>query len=100
MFYFMLKVPRYIAIKYMCEIQCTKDQRNPMSKVSKIHCTDFNALNTMYVRDVRDGVCSFYATLYAEYRFHVEDTLYSAYSAPSPCQEGRLVVAVPSALSV
>ena len=42
-----------------------------MSKVSKIHCTDFNALNAMYVRNVGDGVCSFYATLYAEYRFHV-----------------------------
>ena len=39
-----------------------------VSKVSKIHCTDFNALNAMYVGDVRDGVCSFYATLYAEYR--------------------------------
>ena len=40
-----------------------------MSKVSKIHCTDFNALNGMFVRDVEDGVCGFYATLYAEYRF-------------------------------
>ena len=38
-------------------------------KVSKIHCTDFNALNAMYVGDVGDGVCGFYATLYAEYRF-------------------------------
>ena len=50
-----------------------------MSKVSKIHCTDFNALNCIFVRDVRDGVCSFYATLYAEYRFHVgdvEDTVF------------------------
>ena len=68
-----------------------------MSKVSKIHCTDFNALNGMYVRDVGDGVCSFYATLYAEYRFHAEDVrdtvLYS-------CQEGRLLVAVLSVLWV
>ena len=40
-----------------------------MSKVSKIHCTDFNGLNAMYVGDVGDGVCGFYATLYAEYRF-------------------------------
>ena len=46
-----------------------KDQRNPMSKVSKIHCTDFNALNGMYVGDVEDGICGFYASLYAEYRF-------------------------------
>ena len=40
-----------------------------MSKVSKIDCTDFHGLNAMYVGDVRDGVCGFYATLYAEYRF-------------------------------
>ena len=55
-----------------------------MSKVSKIHCTDFNALNAVYVRDVGDGVCGFYATLYAEYRYHVgdvEDTLYFNLSA-------------------
>ena len=71
-----------------------------MSKVSKIHCTDFNELNAMYVGDVGDGVCGFYATLYAEYRFHVEDTLYSVYSGPLPRQEGRLVVAVPSILWV
>ena len=71
-----------------------------MSKVLKIHCTDFNALNAMYVGD---GVCGFYATLYAEYRFHVEDvedTLYSVYSGPSPRQEGRLIVAVLSILWV
>ena len=70
-----------------------------MSKVSKIHCTDFNALNAMYVGDVGDGVCSFYTTLYAEYRFHFEDVeyiLYSVYSGPSPCQEGRLIVAIRS----
>ena len=36
-----------------------------MSKTSEIHCTDFNALNAMYVGD---GVCGFYTTLYAEYR--------------------------------
>ena len=40
-----------------------------MSKVSKIDCTDFNRLNAMYVGDVGDGVCGFYTTLYAEYRF-------------------------------
>ena len=27
------------------------------------YATDFNALNAMYVKDVKDGVCSFYATL-------------------------------------
>ena len=64
-----------------------------MSKVSKIHCTDFNALNCIFVRD---GVCGFYATLYAEYRFHVRDvkdtvlcTLYIV--APHPTRrEGSL----------
>ena len=74
-----------------------------MSKVWKIHCTDFNALNGIFVRDVGDGVCSFYTTLYAEYRFHVgdvEDTLYSVYSGPLPRQEGRLIVAIPSVLWV
>ena len=63
-----------------------------MSKVSKIHCTYFNALNGIYVRDVGDGVCTFYATLYAENRFHVgdvEDTLYTV--APCPARrEGSL----------
>ena len=50
----------------------------------------------MYVGDVRDGVCSFYATLYAEYRFNVRDvkdtvlcTLYTV--APHPARrEGSL----------
>ena len=98
----MWKVSRYIAFN-ACVKYCTKDQRNEMSKVSKIHCMDFNALNAMYVKDVEDGVCGFYTTLYAEYRFHVKDikdTLYSVYSGPSPCQEGRLIVAIPSILWV
>ena len=72
-----------------CVKYCTKDQRNAMSKVSKIHCMDSNALNAMYVRD---GVCGFYATLYAEYRFDVrdvKDTLYTV--APRPARrEGSL----------
>ena len=64
-----------------------------MSKVSTIHCTDFNALNAMYVGDVGDGVCGFYATLYAEYRFMSKMlkilTLYTV--APRPTRrEGSL----------
>ena len=64
-----------------------------MSKVSKIHCTDFNGLNAMYVKDIGDGVCSFYATLYAEYRFMSKMskilTLYTV--APRPARrEGSL----------
>ena len=46
----------------------------------------------MYVKDVGDGVCGFYATLYVEYRYHVgdvEDTLYTV--APHPTRrEGSL----------
>ena len=79
-----------------CVKYCTKDQRNPMSKVSKIHCTDFNALNCIFVGDVGDGVCGFYATLYAEYRFHVGDvedtvlcTLYTV--APRPTRREGLL---------
>ena len=37
-------MPKYIAIEYMCEI-LYKRSKNEMSKVSKIHCTDLNALN-------------------------------------------------------
>ena len=74
---------------YMCEILY---KRNSMSKMSKIHCTDFNALNAVYVGDVRDGVCGFYTTLYAEYRYHVrdvEDTLYTV--APRPARREGLL---------
>ena len=62
-----------------------------MSKVLKIHCTDFNGLNAMYVGD---GVCGFYATLYAEYRFMSKMSKILCIQWPMPCQEGRLVVAV------
>ena len=56
-----------------------------MLKVSQIHCTDFNVLNAIYVIDFGDGVCGFYSTLYAEYRFYVgdvKDTLYTVALAP------------------
>ena len=85
-----------------------------MSKVSKIHYrphTDFNALNAMYVKDVEDGVCSFYATLYTEYCCsftHVEGVkgvkdyvLYSVYRASHPSKgEGYLLLKKPSILWV
>ena len=61
--------------------------------MSKMYCTDFNALNAMYVGD---GVCSFYTTLYAEYRFNVRDvedtvlcTLYTV--APRPARREGLL---------
>ena len=45
MFYFMLKVLRYIAIKYMCEILC-------MSTLSRHKIKGNNDLNAMYVNTV------------------------------------------------
>ena len=30
------------------------------------YATGFNALNAMYVKDVKDGVCSFYTMLHTE----------------------------------
>ena len=62
-----------------CVKYCTKDQRNAMSKVSKIDCMNLNALNAVFVRD---GVCGFYATLHAEYRFHVRDVKDTLYTSP------------------
>ena len=71
----------------MCEILYKK-----IKGIQCRRCTDFNALNAMYVEDVGDGVCGFYTTLYAEYRYHVgdvEDTLYTV--APHPARrEGSL----------
>ena len=63
-----------------------------LHQVSKIYCTDFNALNDMYVGDIGDGVCGFYATLYAEYRFHVrdvEDTVLCTLYAVAPRHDRR-----------
>ena len=82
-----------------------------MSKVSKIYYrphTDFNALNAMYVEDVKDGVCSFYATLHTEYSCsftHVKGVkyyvLYSIYRASHPSKgEGYLLFENPSVLWV
>ena len=62
-----------------------------MSKVSKIHCTDFNGLNAMYVGDIGDGVCGFYTTLYAEYRFMLKMSKILYTVAPCPARrEGSL----------
>ena len=44
--------------------------------------------NAMYVEDIKDGVCSFYTTLYTEYRSDVkgiEDTLERVASQSSKC---------------
>ena len=68
-----------------------------MSKVSKIHCTAFNGLNAMYVRDC---VCGFYATLYAEYRFMSKMSKILCIQWPLALPGGRLVVAILSVLWV
>ena len=44
--------------EYKKSKQCQRCQR---------YSTDFKALNAMYVEDVEDGVCGFYATLHTEY---------------------------------
>ena len=59
----MLEVLRYIALN---AFNCVHTKIKAMSKVSQRYATDFNALNAMYVEDVEDGVCSFYATLHRE----------------------------------
>ena len=53
--------------------QCQRCQR---------YSTDFNALNAMYVEDVKDGVCGLYATLHTEY-------CYSSYSCQMPLAPAR-----------
>ena len=54
-----------------------------MSKGSKEVFIVCNALNAFYVKEVKSGVCGFYATLYTEYRFNVEEVK-SVYRAPCP----------------
>ena len=44
---FMLEVLRYVALNTVQKIKA-------MSKMSKIHCTGFNALNAMDVEGVKD----------------------------------------------
>ena len=72
-----------------------------MSKVSKIHCiphTDFNALNAIYVKDVEDGVCGFYATLHTELlnlllmlMVSKMSNMYSVYSGLLPLPGGKAI---------
>ena len=44
--------------KYKRSKQCQRCQR---------YSTDFKVLNAMYVEDVEDGICGFYATLHTDY---------------------------------
>ena len=41
-------------------------QRSKQCQRCRRYATDFNALNAMYVEDIKDGVCSFFATLHTE----------------------------------
>ena len=50
-----------------------------------------NALNAMYVKGVKSGVCSFYATLYTEYRFNVKGVK-SVLCIQGPCMQCCKVV--------
>ena len=68
--------------------QCQRWQR---------YSTDFNALNAMYVEDVKYGVCSLYATLHTEYCYssqrcrRCQILLYSVYSGLSPLPGGKAI---------
>ena len=75
----MSKVPKYIAIKYMCRILYKRSKECNVEGVEDTRYR-FQCINAMYVEDVGDGVCGFYATLYAEY------TLYTV--APCPARRG------------
>ena len=62
----------------------------------------------MYVKDIKDGVCGFYATLHTEYCYsstHVEGVEYVKYyvlciQGLSPLPEGKATVFQPSILGV
>ena len=41
-------------------------QRSKKCQRCRRYATDFNALNAMYVENIEDGVCSFYAILHTE----------------------------------
>ena len=68
---------RYINTRDQSNVEGVKDILQILS--------NFKALNAMYVEDVGDGVCGFYANIYRHSVLH---------TCPLPLQEGRLVVAV------
>ena len=41
-------------------------QRSKQCRRCRRYATDFNASNAMYVEDIKDDVCSFYAALHTE----------------------------------
>ena len=81
----MSKVPKYIAIKYMCRILYKRSKECNVEGVEDtryrfqcIKCYVCRRCRRWYLRLLRNTVCR----------------VYSVYSGPSPHQEGRLVVAV------
>ena len=78
--------------KYKRSKQCWRCRR---------YSTDFKALSAMYVEDLEDGVCSFYATLHTEYCYSshsclkmskMPNTIVLCIQGPSPLQGGRLFI--------
>ena len=91
-------------LKGMCQhtlfdlggVEILKYKRSKQCRRCRRYSTDFKALNAMYVEDIEDGVCSFYATLHTEYcysshscqrRRRCQILLYSVYRAPCPSRE-------------
>ena len=60
----MLEVLRYIAYITLNAFNCIHTKIK--AKICQRYATDFNAFIAMYVEDIEDGVCSFYATLHTE----------------------------------
>ena len=48
-------------------VEIHKYKRSKQCRRCRRYSTYFKALNAMYVEDVEDGVCGFYATLHTEY---------------------------------
>ena len=75
----------------MCEILYKRSKECSVEGVEDT-LYRFECIKWYYVGDIGDGVCGFYATLYAEYRFHVgdvKDTLYTV--APCPARREGLL---------
>ena len=74
-------------------VEIHKYKRSKQCRRCWRYSTDFKALNAMYVEDVEDGVCGFYATLHTEYCYsshscrrhqRCQILLYSVYRTPHP----------------
>ena len=95
-------------LKGMCQhtlfdlggVEILKYKRSKQCQRCRRYSTDFKALNAMYVKDVEDGVCGFYATLHTEYCYSshlislVEDAKYycTLYTGPLAPPGGKATV--------